>query len=173
MLPPLPARPSTSRSVLRAAKPIFSSESLSEYFTQADPTMCSERDSLCFPHHAMRRCFLASALLLLTKQGFSLPHVSMLYRHRNPPTHSLTSCLYPILLQTLVYNDELTLCDCPGLVFPTILASKAELVSRPTHTRAKEHTHTDSTFPHICLFFTLALCMRLCNWSYDIYWKYQ
>jgi large subunit GTPase 1 len=30
--------------------------------------------------------------------------------------------------QTLILNDEVQLCDCPGLVFPTFLNSKADLV---------------------------------------------
>jgi len=31
-------------------------------------------------------------------------------------------------LQTIVLNEELCLCDCPGLVFPTIMSSKAEMI---------------------------------------------
>jgi len=30
--------------------------------------------------------------------------------------------------QTLILSDEITLCDCPGLVFPTLMSSKADLV---------------------------------------------
>jgi len=30
--------------------------------------------------------------------------------------------------QTIVLNDQLTLCDCPGLVFPTFMSSKSDLV---------------------------------------------
>lgn len=30
--------------------------------------------------------------------------------------------------QTLMLNDEVTLCDCPGLVFPNFVATKAEMV---------------------------------------------
>ena len=30
--------------------------------------------------------------------------------------------------QTIVLSDHLTLCDCPGLVFPTFMSSKAEMV---------------------------------------------
>lgn len=30
--------------------------------------------------------------------------------------------------QTLILNDSITLCDCPGLVFPTFLNSQADLV---------------------------------------------
>eukprot|EP00944_MAST-04C_sp_MAST-4C-sp1_P002634 g2634.t1 len=30
--------------------------------------------------------------------------------------------------QTIVLSDNLTLCDCPGLVFPTFMSSKAEMV---------------------------------------------
>jgi large subunit GTPase 1 len=31
-------------------------------------------------------------------------------------------------LQTLIYSADLMLCDCPGLVFPSFLSSKAEMV---------------------------------------------
>merc|ERR1719361_1523754 len=30
--------------------------------------------------------------------------------------------------QTIVLNDQVTLCDCPGLVFPTFMSSKSDLV---------------------------------------------
>jgi len=30
--------------------------------------------------------------------------------------------------QTIVLNEQITLCDCPGLVFPTFMSSKSELV---------------------------------------------
>jgi large subunit GTPase 1 len=30
--------------------------------------------------------------------------------------------------QTIVVDDELTLCDCPGLVFPNVVSSKAEMI---------------------------------------------
>eukprot|EP00494_Astrolonche_serrata_P004827 UN04841 len=30
--------------------------------------------------------------------------------------------------QTIILNDKVTLCDCPGLVFPSFMSSKAELV---------------------------------------------
>lgn len=32
-------------------------------------------------------------------------------------------------LQTLVLNPDITLCDCPGLVFPSMLSSRAEMVT--------------------------------------------
>ena len=31
--------------------------------------------------------------------------------------------------QTLILSEDLTLCDCPGLVMPSIVASKADMVS--------------------------------------------
>lgn len=32
------------------------------------------------------------------------------------------------LLQTLYVNDEVLLCDCPGLVFPSFVSTKAEMI---------------------------------------------
>lgn len=32
-------------------------------------------------------------------------------------------------LQTLIINEKITLCDCPGLVFPSLLSSRAEMVT--------------------------------------------
>jgi large subunit GTPase 1 len=32
-------------------------------------------------------------------------------------------------LQTLILSETLTLCDCPGLVFPSLLSSRAEMVT--------------------------------------------
>lgn len=36
-------------------------------------------------------------------------------------------------LQTLVINDQLQLCDCPGLVLPKYAHSKAEMVAAGAH----------------------------------------
>jgi len=33
----------------------------------------------------------------------------------------------PFGIQTLKVNDRITLCDCPGLVFPTFMSSRAEM----------------------------------------------
>lgn len=40
----------------------------------------------------------------------------------------LTLHVMPTHIQTLYINDSLMLCDCPGLVFPTFVTTKAELV---------------------------------------------
>ena len=32
-------------------------------------------------------------------------------------------------LQTIIINPEITLCDCPGLVFPSLLSSRSEMVT--------------------------------------------
>lgn len=38
----------------------------------------------------------------------------------------VSDCTY--ILQTLYLSDDLMVCDCPGLVFPSFLSSKAEMV---------------------------------------------
>ena len=35
-------------------------------------------------------------------------------------------------IQTIILNDDLTLCDCPGIVLPSVVASKAHLVVNAT-----------------------------------------
>lgn len=30
--------------------------------------------------------------------------------------------------QTIVLNDDVTLCDCPGLVFPTVVGTQADMI---------------------------------------------
>ena len=37
-------------------------------------------------------------------------------------------CFIDLVFQTLYVNDELLLCDCPGLVFPSFVFTKAEMI---------------------------------------------
>ena len=45
-----------------------------------------------------------------------------------PRLVDVTLSLCVIGVQTLYLTEELVLCDCPGLVFPSFLSSKAEMV---------------------------------------------
>ena len=45
----------------------------------------------------------------------------------NVVTSTCTVC-FDLLFQTLYVNDEVLLCDCPGLVFPSFVSTKAEMI---------------------------------------------
>ena len=45
----------------------------------------------------------------------------------NVVASTCTVC-FDLLFQTLYVNDEVLLCDCPGLVFPSFVSTKAEMI---------------------------------------------
>ena len=51
-------------------------------------------------------------------------------------------CLCVVPLQTLSLNPEVTLCDCPGLVFPSFVSSHAEMVTNGILPIAHLRDHT-------------------------------
>ena len=43
-------------------------------------------------------------------------------------THVYSSFVVVVVFQTLFVNDEILLCDCPGLVFPSFVSTKADMI---------------------------------------------
>ena len=57
----------------------------------------------------------------------TLKLLAKLKNEKNPNVVVVLVCS-DSLLQTLYVNDEVLLCDCPGLVFPSFVSTKAEMI---------------------------------------------